>query len=517
MLQANRPFRRNLIVFAAAVVLLAACTDNAEPAATGEQGRSGGTMRIGIGADVTSLNPLGVLSAAENTLLNQLYNTLIQYDQELEAEPELATSWEFSEDGRSLTLHLRDGVSFHSGRPFTSEDVAFSVDYAKDPENGALIQPLAARVDSVETPDDTTAVLHFTGPFPGALDLLDLLFIIDRDTADEGFSTTAVGTGPFELDQRVVGDRISLVRNDDYWREPAQLERVELVVLPDYQSQIIQLESGEIQYVEGLEFRDGERFQSNPGFNGGASVKGAAVLDLIFNVRTPPFDNVAVRQALDLAVDRERIGTTLFGDAGEAWCSPFPEESIAYVEELADGCEFDLDEAARMLSDAGAEGIEVEILTSTAAGEGISRMADIIQSDFSSIGVVASIKDIELAAYQESVVENRDFAVASHSFGRALKDPSSLLETTVVFRPEDNASGFESEQYAALVAEAGSEQDPDERARLYQEVAQVIFDEKFVVPVAPIPVFWASDDSVTGLEWTRDGFLVLEGASVTQN
>ena len=533
------PWRRQYAILGVAVVLVvSACTGQttdtsttaAEPPSTTSGGNepsttaqtttpdpeaSGGVLRIGQTADVTTLNPLGVLSASESSLHNQLYNTLVQVNQDQQPEPELATAWEFADDGLSLTLTLREDVVFHSGRPFTSADVAFTVDWAKDPANGALIQPLAARVVAVETPDEVTASLQFDSPFPAALDLLDLLFVIDEETAGDGFDTTAVGTGPFMLEERVPGDRITLVRNEQYWNGPPALDGVEIVVLPNEQAQVLQLETGDIHYVQGLAFRDIDLLGGNEDVATGVAVTGAAVMDVIFNVREQPLDDVAVRRALDMAVDRERIAQILYGDAGEGWCLPFPPGSIAYVEELAAGCTYDLEGAQALLAESGYEdGLAVEILTSTPAGEGIAPMAEIIQADFASIGVDATIRDVELAAYQDSVVTNRDFQVATHSFGRAQKDPSSLLEATVVFRPEDNASGFESDEYADLIIQAGSEPDPEERARMYQEVAQIIVDEKFVLPVAPIPVFWAGSANVSGFEWTRDGFLILENATL---
>ena len=278
-------------------------------------------------------------------MVNNLDDTLTRYDANMAPEPRIAESCDFSEDGLTLTMKLRDGVTFHSGKALTSADVKASMDYVLNPDNGALIRGFAERVISLETPDDHTVAMTFEAPFPGVFDLFELFFIIDGETASD-FSQTANGTGPFKVASHEPGTLTRLDRND-----APSLDAVEIVTAPNQQAELLALKSGELDLVTELGWIVVLPFSCDEDFTTGSAPSGVAH-DLSLNLKVPALQNPLVREAIDLSLDRERIAQLFFGPEGTTWCLPYNPNSIACVAEY-DNCEYDLDKARAALEASG--------------------------------------------------------------------------------------------------------------------------------------------------------------------
>ncbi|MBU2867289.1 ABC transporter substrate-binding protein [Pacificibacter marinus] len=487
---------------AAAAFLAAAGTASAD-----------GVLRLGQTATLPNLNPF-VLAPASEPMVNNLYDTLTRYDANMSPEPRLAESWEFSDDGLTLTMKLRDGVTFHSGKAFTSADVKASMDYVLDPANGALIRGFAERVISLETPDDHTVVMTFEEPFPGVFDLFELFFIVDGDTASD-FSQTANGTGPFKVASHEPGTLTRLDRNDAYWNGAPSLDAVEIVTSPNQQAELLALKSGELDLVTELGWIDVLPFSRDENFTTGSAPSGVAH-DLSLNLKVPALQNPLVREAIDLSLDRERIAQLFFGPEGTTWCLPYNPNSIAYVAEY-DNCEYDLDKARAALEASGETlPIELKILTSTEIRTEYTTIAEILQADLAKVGINLSIENVDAVGYRSTYVDERSYEIASHAFGRAGKDPSALLETTVVFRPDGNITGYENPAYAASVKAGGSTPVLEERKAAYKEVARIFREDRFVLPIIPRVRLFVSQDEVNDIGWSADGFAIFEKATISE-
>ena len=471
-----------------------------------------GTLYYGQTATLPDLNPY-ILSPAHQPLNNTVFDGLTRYDESLTPQPRLAESWEFSEDGTALTLHLREGAKFHNGNDFTSADVAATVAFVQDPANGALIQGFAKRITSVDTPDENTAVLNFEKPFPGVFDLLELMYIVDDETQNS-FSTEANGTGPFKVVSHETGTRTTFEANPDYWDGAPKLDGVEIVIVPNQQAELLALRSGDLDLVTELGYIDLVPFTRDDRYKTGDASSGVAH-DITINIRNGPLSNVKVREAIDLAIDRERIARLLFGNLGRTWCLPFDPHSIAFVEEEND-CEYDLDKAREVLESAGVDlPLNVKMLTSSEIRTEYTTIAEIMQADLKEIGINLSIENVDAVTYRKRYIDELDFDLVSHAFGRAEKDPSSLLETTVVFKPVGNVSGFEDPAYTDAINRGGSTPDEEERREAYAEAARILRDSHHVLSIVPRPRLYVTTDAIDGLELTADGFVVLQ--NVTKN
>lgn len=461
-------------------------------------------LRVGQVDDVADFDPY-TLAVGNWQMFHQLYDVLIGYNEQGEPEARLAQDWQISDDASSITLELREGVEFHSGREFVADDVVFSLEYATDEEVGANVGFLASRVENVVVEDDYTVVLEFDGPFPAMMDMFDLLFIIDREHVEsEGMGSSGSGTGPFVLEEWRPGESVIFVRNDGYWEGPPALERIELVILPDPDSLIIQLETGAIDWAARTQLQSVPELEADPDLQVGAGPLGAGVLNVVVNVEDPLFEDPAVREVIDLAIDRERIVDDLMMGLSEPWCLPVPSTSLAYFADL-DDCAYDLDRAEQVMIDAGYEdGFEFDLMTSSAIVAEQRSIGEILQADLAQIGVTANVVDLDAADYRNRRGEG-EYQAHVHTYGRSQKDPDSLFGTTAAFRPGGNASNYADPDYEDVVVAASVEPDPDVRVEFYREAVEMIRADRFVLPIAPNVIAWAARNDVQGTTFSLDG------------
>ncbi len=468
------------------------------------------TLHIGQNADLTSFDPTE-LRIGTYVSTHLLYNSLIRLDEKGEPQPELAKTWSLSADGRTMTLNLVDGAVFHSGRPLTSKDVAFSVEYAKTPSVGANILPLVKLVEKVETPDDKTVVLHLKGASAAIYDLLDLLFIVDAENPKK-IKTSGNGTGPFKLVAYEPGQNAVFVRNEKYWRKKPVLPKIEIKIVPDTQSALAQLKSGVIDFLPVVNQESLEQIKSLDFKTGVAAAEGR-VLDIGINIKSPQFEKPEVRRAISLAIDRERIATEVAGQGAVVKCLPWAIRSTAESAGFDNACRYDLAEAKALVDKAGAAGAEIELLAYSQAVPELGAMAQILQSAMKQIGLNAKITDLSEAAFV-SRYRKSNFQATTHSYVRAGRSPAAILLTAVPFRSVGNVLGFESKSYADDVTLVTTNIDPQVTAPAWKRINEQLLAQNFVIPVSTLPVTWVSTPKLDGVRFNLDGMPIFEQATL---
>jgi len=392
----------------------------------------------------------------------------------------------------------------------TSKDIAFSFDYAKTPTVGANILPLAKMITKIDTPDEQTVVMTLSSASDAVFDLLDLAFIIDSQNP-KSIKTRGNGTGPFKLLDYEPGQKIVFVRNDDYWREKPALERVEIKILPDPQSAAAQLRSATIDYLPMVSREVLEQLSGTDTKTGIASAEGR-VLDIGINARAKPFDNPEVRRAVNLAIDRARIAHDVVGENSVPKCLPWPERNIRETTGMAGNCKYDLDAAKALVEKAGATGGRIDLLAYSQAEPALGAMAQILQDSLRQIGLTANISEMSEAAFVARFRKS-NFQITTHFYVRAGRSPSAVLLTAVPFRSENNVSGIDSRQYRDDVALVTNAQPGAETDQAFQRINTFLLDQAWVLPVATLPVQWASTPTLEGVSFNLDGMPIFEKAS----
>jgi len=367
--------KRFLLAFAALLVLvLAAACAPVAPApmeeATGADSMMGGTLRIALPADVTSLDLHKTSRGDDALVVGQWFNaTLITQNSDGEYIPYLAESWEFADDGLTWTFHLRDDVKFHNGDPVTAHDFVWTYERALDPD---LASPGTGRRLSgmtFEAPDDYTLVFNFPAPAISLLQFVNWGYMApmsQRAVEELGaeYELNPVGTGPYKVVEVRPGEGVSMERWDEYnWGPeffegantgPYNFDRIEFTILPEEATRIAALESGDIDYVNGI---------SNPLDVAILEAAGVTVQQAPFGqVRmvylqnhVPPFDDARVRQALNYAVNREEITQIVTDGADQISRGPISPGMLGYDPEIEEECgyHFDLDRAKELMQEAG--------------------------------------------------------------------------------------------------------------------------------------------------------------------
>jgi peptide/nickel transport system substrate-binding protein len=384
--------------------------------ACGPPARPSDVLVYASGTDLESANPLVTVHPLSRQIERYaLLVTLARYDSALAPQPYAARRWEFSPDHRRLTFHLVQSLKWHDGTPTTAADVAFTLLAAKDPATGYMRAADLAAVDTVVAVDDSTAVVRFSRPpasFPLVLCELPIvprhkLQSVKRgDMKRAAYNSDPVGNGPFRFVERRAGQLWRYARNPDFPAElggPPKFDGLVVAVVDEATTKFAGLSSGDLD-VAGISPTMASLARRDPSLR----VVEYPILfstGIVFNVHRPPFDDVRVRRAIDLSIDRERIVSVALAGFGRPAFGPVPPESplSASVEAKPSPAAADsiLDGAGwrrggdGMRARAG-KPLSFELLTVGSADNAIEQL---IQSDLQARGIRMNIRQMEGGAF----------------------------------------------------------------------------------------------------------------------
>lgn len=344
-------------VRAAAIAALMGATLLAGPALAQSGSTITGGFDVGPGGLPGNFNPLAATSGF--TWLNTYYEPLVIYDAGLtKLEGALATEWTISEDQREITFKLAE-ETWHDGTPFTSSDVAFTIGLAKDAASGSVLAARLGAIDSVETPDERTAVVKLSAPDSGILSTLSQVMILPQHAlkdiapaelaASTWWSTTPVGTGPFKFVKYAADQYVELAADEDYRLGRPKTDRLINRYFENPAAAVSALRAGEIDFTY-VEPDDAKTFDGNDAFK---VIEGPSyVVNYIgFNHQAKIWDDVRVRQAVMHAIDRQTIIDSLYGGAADAANCGYVGDRL--VPQGIDQYEYDPAKAQALLKEAG--------------------------------------------------------------------------------------------------------------------------------------------------------------------
>ncbi len=479
--------------------LLGASTLQAQPT-------QGGMITITTTPEPATIT--NALSSAPTTaeVATKIFDGLLEYDMDLNPIPSLAERWEVSDDGLTVTFHLRDDVVWHDGEPFTSADVQFSLMEVVKPYHPRGKGNLGP-VESIETPDDTTAIFHLAHPYiPLMRGLSSLeLPIVPRhiyegtDFRNNPAVNEPIGTGPFKFAEWRKGSYLRLDRNENYWREgKPYLDSIVFRFIADSATRAAGIESGEIDVatfgtINPVEMRRLETLDDVSIVEGGYEAI-APVMLLELNTRKPPFDDKRVRQAISYALDRDQIINNVwygFGKPAIGPISSFVEGSGAFTSEGVTDYAVDdrLDKAKALLEEAGYtdENPLTFVHDPAAFGEDWRRMGEYIKQSLARIGVEVTLRNRDYPTFVRAVHNEYDFDMTS-SWYIGMADPTLGVQRNTwsqMINPEvpyGNASGYSNPEVDRLWEAAQTEADADKRNEYFHELQRILADD--------VPLIW---------------------------
>ena len=488
---------------------LAVSTGLASASAGAQQAKSGGTLQAAIVGD--SNNSLDPYALGESTTW-LAFDRLMSYDDNFNPQAELAESWEISPDSNQVKLSLRKGVTFHSGREFTSADVVYNLQRARDPKLALYQYSMANWVTSVLTPDPYSVVVTLDQSRPTILDLFEWMCIVDKDTIDGPNSkTTSVGTGPFVYGEWAQGDHLRYTRNKNYWRSGRPyLDEVVINVAKDPQSMVVQLESGALDTVSNPSLQDQARLGRDPKYQV-LRTAGYAYYALTANVTKPPTDDPKVREALNYALDRKRFADTIVEGAAEPLELPWPHYSPAYEPAKNSAHLFDLDKAKSALAQSGASNVELDFTYPTTFPE-LGQLGQMYQQDLAQIGVKLNLKGTDTAGALDVMQKVAYTGVAAITGMFSQLQPGTLFLVARMWNYMANQAGYQSDQYAQLVRQSVTEPDATKRQAIYSQLNDVIIGANAWLLVASDPAAIISRANLRDVRLDVGGARVLTDA-----
>lgn len=460
-------------------------TTTSTTATSAGQPRTGGTLRGSFVGDITNMDG-HYYSAKFGLGPFILFDTLTSYDDSFKVQPMLAESWEQSADSRQVKLSLRRGVTFHTGRELTSDDVVYNMNRVLDRKITAGILTGFVPADTTfEAADKYTVVVTAKQPWPAIFDWLQVLNIVDKVTQEGPDSKSkAVGTGPFQLAEWLPGDRLRYTRNKSYWQTgKPYLDEVVISIARDDASMTAQLEAGALDLVAGPSLTEFKRLKDNRSYQAVLMPNAGTFHQFQPNVTIAPLDNKVVRQALNYAIDRKRIADTVLTGITSPRSLPWPTSSPAYEASKDATYAFDLDKSKSLLAQAGVSNLELDFVYANTLPE-YAQMGQVYQSDLAKIGVKLTLKQLELTALFDSIHNQTYKGLYTLGDSWASMDPISLFTSGASANVGGNNAGFKEPRYAELVATAATEPDATRRKALYSQINDYMLDQAFQMPIA---------------------------------
>ena len=467
----------------------------------------GGSVVWAIESDPVSLAPFGMTNSSGVYVKNLVYESLVTWDDQMNVLPALATSWDVP-DNKTYIFHLRKGVKFHGGEDFTAEDVKYSFESQKTPPPPGSVNLEYPKIASIEIIDPYTVKFVMgqdDGTVIGYCAALRYSFICPKGMYDKiNPSNQANGTGPFKLDAFVPNDHVALSKNPTYWNNALPyLNSVTLKVLGEMQAVVTGVTSGALDGG----FVNADSAKVLAGNKNIALQKKSSVqfreLEWTLRGKNEPWADVRVRQAINFAIDRDKIIANVY--AGEAqvsskippsygdWALPEAELKSTYQK-------FDVAKAKALMKDAGMEsGFSVTAQALSAPNDYV-QIAQIVAEQLKAININVTVQPVEIGIFgKNNSTGNFDWQFT----GRGMRgDPSGYFTD---FDPATStakawfAGGYDNKELTALISQGLAEADPVKRHAIYTQMQKIVLTEWPTMPLVAHMEFQAVRSRVHGM------------------
>jgi len=463
------------------VVVLVLIAILALTAATVAAPRRGGTLRVGLNADPPQMDPHQSTAAVDRQVFQNLYDKLVDVNQNLEIVPMLAVSWTISQDGKVYTFRLRPNVVFHDGTPFNAEAVKYNFERMLDREFASPRRSEVNLVTNVEAVDPTTVRITLEKSFSPFLSVLsDRAGMMVSPTAARargkaGFSQQPVGTGPYRFVEKRPQERIVLEKFDRHWDQSAgNAQQIVYRPFTDENARLANLRAGELDIIDQVAAAEVPRLRTDATLKL-AERAGLGWQGMWIQVQSGVFSNKALRQALNAAIDRRTLVRVVFGETADPANGPFPPGMFTYnIQANSRIPERNLDLARQKLREGGQPNGFAFTLKVT-PGRVPSQVAQVIQSMAGEVGIRVNIEIVEFGALLSQLDAHRFEAALLGWSGRP--DPDGNIYGFFVTGGGLNNSAYANSRVDSLLDAARILTTADQRRRAYTDVMNALNDD----------------------------------------
>ena len=471
------------------------------------------TLIYATASDATRLDPQMMTDVPSyNPMSGKVYETLIGVGPKGELYPLLATEWK-NLTPLSWELKLRPNVKFHDGALFNAEAAKKSLDRLMDPQNKKSNYHILKDVASVEVVDEYTIKIMTKTPFPALIQNLSHTSTgmispqAIANQAEKPLDQNPVGTGPFKLEKWVKGEGMTLVQFSEYWGKKPAIEKLVFKVVPEDSTRMGMVQSGEAQIADKAPFNDVERYEKDGRF---AIIRtaGYGTEFLGINLKKEKFQDIRVRKAINLGIDRKAILSGVYQNIGEPGVSTLSPMVFGYNPNLP-ASEYNPAKAKELLKEAGVPDLRVTLWTST-NNKARLKMAEIIQAQLKEAGITVDIKTLEWGTYLQAHHDGETELYImgwSNSSGDA---GASLINWTQEGFGNSNGSFYTNPEVEELMRLAAQEMDPVKREQLYWKVQEITTADE-VRFVSRVNVYVSlANKNVEGIAYTPTEILIVD-------
>lgn len=476
-------------------------------------------LRIGLQEDPDILDPDQSRTFVGRIVYASLCDKLVDITPDLKIIPMLATEWAWSDEGKTLTMKIREGVKFHDGTDLNAEAVKANIDRSKDLKESRRKSEVAS-IDNVEV----------TGPYEVKISLKSPDATLIAQFADRAgmmispkaanemgldFGNAPVCSGPFKFVERVQQDRIVLEKFADYWdKDNIHVDKVTFLPIPDTTVRLANLRSGDIDMLERLAATDAASVKGDANLNYSEAVS-LGYQGMTVNIangdraKNPVGQNKLVRQAISYAIDREALNQVVFEGTNLPGNQPFPSTSPWFNKDIPVQPR-DVAKAKELLKQAGLDKVSVEVQMANNPVQ--TQVMQVIQAMAAEAGIDMTLKATEFATLlKEQTAGNYEISQIGWS-GRV--DPDGNIHQFVTCKGGINDSKYCNEEVDKLLNQARLSTDAEERKKYYDAAAVVLNDELPLIYLYHQTWIWAASKKVDGFVPYPDGMIRLQGVKV---
>jgi peptide/nickel transport system substrate-binding protein len=486
------------------------CAASGCPAEKGTP-RPGGELRVHVEAEPAVLCDLIEHDAWSKWILeNQINETLFQQDPWTGALSGRLVE-RFEATAESLTLHLRGGVKWHDGAPFSSADVAFTLEKARDPAVGADQKSDLDTVSAIETPDANTVILKFSRPAPFLRQSLAHLSILPahrlrgKDLRKSEIARAPVGTGPWKFASWKSGEEIVVEKNQNYWGPKPNLQRIVYKIVRDRQVAYELYKRGELDVLWRLPPARGDEAMKEAALAGHRMLVWTpkAYFFVVYNAKKGPLGDPRVRRALTMLVDRERFAKVAFAGRARPVTGPYPPGTNSYDESLQPW-PYDPPAAKKLLDEAGVKSLKLTFLM-TAGSRTVEQLATLMKEDLAKAGVELEVASVDFAVLLDRLRKHA-FDVSALQWTMLLEQDNYPLFHSTQAEGGQNYGSFKSAAVDELLEKIRATVDDGARHALDRALHKQIHEEQPYTFLCASEVQTMLAPRVHGLLPSTDGF-----------
>ncbi len=484
------------------IVLLLLCLALIAPTAIACRIGSGATLNLS-NSDPITLDPALAADSTSDMYIVQLFSGLVRLDQNLQVAPDIASSWDISNSGKTYTFHLRQDVKFDDGKPVTAADFKYSWERALSPSTGSstagtylndivgasdVLSGRTTQLSGVSILDDYTIRVTINAPIPYFLEKMAFptAYVVDKANVQSGSNwwLHPNGTGPFKLQQWQSGQVLILQRNDNYYGEKAQLNKVVFILTGENPMGLYQEGSIDVSPVSA-DYMGLVTDPNNPISKELEVFPELSLTYIGFNASEPPFDDANIRQAFSYAVDKEKVISLSAQNIVSPAYGILPQGMPGYNANL-NGLQFDPEKAKELIAASkygNVSNLPPIVLTVAGVGGGISGVVGgVIEEWRRNLGVEVTVRQLEPEIFLYRINQEKD-QLFLNGWIADYPDPQDFLDLLFHTGAQNNIGNYSNPRLDSLLDQAAVEQDPSIRLQTYQAAEQLIVQDAAVLPL----------------------------------